>query len=177
MSELTRDEIIECTLDCPNSILLITRDTLRSLRDDYNAEVEKNKLLEAEVERLKSAIQTYNATPENTVVVPRIGDTLYYITVWNTHQIEEKNQGKINAIKIFENIIVVCIDDSRLEFDLKKQHMTWFLDRDEWEKASEIVYNMKKCLSELSCQYCGQSNTMRIVCGSVQCSSCGKNIN
>ena len=75
MSELTRDEILDAHANCNgkcNSFYMpcplnnidceiAIRDAVRSLRDDYNAEVEKNKLLEAEVERLKSAIQTYNS--------------------------------------------------------------------------------------------------------------------
>jgi hypothetical protein len=67
MSKLTRDEIIECAINCAecnaychgcaiadfNGCENATSPAVRSLRDDYNAEVEKNKLLEAEIERLK----------------------------------------------------------------------------------------------------------------------------
>jgi hypothetical protein len=70
MSDMTRDDVLDIMLECDPHVCCkcalepqkhwcyeIKESALNSLRDDYNAEIEKNKLLEAEIERLKSAIR------------------------------------------------------------------------------------------------------------------------
>lgn len=66
MSELKRDDVLDIMLECDPHVCCkcalepkkhwcyeIKESALNSFRDDYNAEIEKNKLLEAEIERLK----------------------------------------------------------------------------------------------------------------------------
>lgn len=66
-----------------------------------------------------------------------VGDTIYYITEWNKYSHQQKHNEEVIKIEIMEDETI--FKTKFRTFLLSKYNKTWFIEKERYEKESNIV--------------------------------------